>query len=97
MRILWLNVSYAVALISSSSWVLCSVSIRKAVFPNIQHSQQPGLGLRATSISLSPPDKQEVLYDLVLQSILSCRILEEFNGVLDLVRFEVGGRAFVKG
>lgn len=99
MRMLWLKVSYAVVLISSSGRVLgrgqlCPMGKMAAA----GHLHSPCLmDFCATSSFLYPPNEQEVLQDLVFQPTLLGGILEEFNGVLHSPRLEVGGRASAKG
>jgi hypothetical protein len=75
MRILWLRVSYAVILISSSSRFLGEISYCEMEMEHPKHLQNFCSIFCMTSIILYPPDEEEVLQYLVFQSILPSRIL----------------------
>ena len=50
----------------------------------------------AASSFLYPPDEQEILYNLVFQSVFLGGILEELDSLLHPLRLVVGGRASAK-
>lgn len=53
--------------------------------------------LIATSMILYPPYEQEILHYLVFETVLSSRILQEFERVLDPLWLIIGRGAFAKG
>ena len=62
-----------------------------------QYPPNPGLSLWTAASILSPPNKQEILQDLVFQPVLFLSVLQELEGVRDFLLIKVVGSTFSKG